>query len=147
MDLIEIRKFFFYKNECDARILMWHLSYARSDVVFFIPYVFQISRWHIHCTSQSVSELDTTFFTWKKFKTVFEFTKKKNITVYCIHFSVLSWKSADARFLISIYSQEFTIHKSPASQLICQSTNSTLVVSNTVSLTVGLSTQYIDHPV
>lgn len=46
-------------------------------ILFSSSTFFQISRWHIHCTSQSVSELDTTFLTWKKIKTVFEFTKKK----------------------------------------------------------------------
>lgn len=84
MDFIEIRKFLFYKNECDARILMWHvslmqdrtLSFSPQDIVFIL-YVFPDFQM---AHSLYLTECEWTryyVFYLKKFKTVFEFTKKK----------------------------------------------------------------------
>lgn len=111
-------------------------------ILFSSPTFFQISRWHIHCTSHSVSKTRYSVFYLKNFKTA---SLRKNITVYCTYFSFLSRTSVDTRFVIQSHIKTNTsktvksspVNMSPATHLICLLPDSTLVVSNPVSLTVS----------
>lgn len=125
------------------------ISYARSDVVFFPPgYCFHPLRFSRFPDGTFIVphtvwvKLDTPFFYLKNFKTA---SLRKNITVYCTYFSFLSRTSVDTRFVIQSHIKTNTsktvksspVNMSPATHLICLLPDSTLVVSNPVSLTVS----------